>query len=215
MHGASYLNFETDVLTAHLNGTDTGDINNGSDFAKDLTGDIVHVIKEKIKQSLVVPLPSTNQKRPVGYVADKITPNKRTGHISALIIPVPENPLSQPFLNPLMLELPPVIDHTAEGLSDQMLEVLHNAGVEDSQLEGFGVDGQYVKMGAIRKLIAKLEVEEKSETELLEWVFETWEPAHNINKADEEIRKLALFDWLVKFTDVVGDITKLLSIGKG
>ena len=44
LHGASYLNFETDVLTAHLNGTDTGDINNGSDFAKDLTGDIVHVI---------------------------------------------------------------------------------------------------------------------------------------------------------------------------
>ena len=49
----------------------------------------------------------------------------------------------------------------------------------------------------------------------MEWVFETWEPAHNINKADEEIRKLSIFDCLVKFTNVVGDITKLLNIWKG
>ena len=187
LHGASYLNFEEDVVTAHMNGTDTGDINNGSDFARDLTGDIVSVMKNKIKQSLESTLPSTNKKRPVGLVADKITPNKRTGHISALVVPVPENPLSQPLLNPLMMELPPVIDHTAEGLSDQMLELLHNAGVEDCQLEGIGVDGQYVRTGAIKKLIAKLDVDEKSEDELLDWVFETWEPAHNINKADEEI----------------------------
>ena len=47
MHGKSYLNFEEDVLTANLNGTDTGDINNGCDFAKKLTRCIVDVMKEK------------------------------------------------------------------------------------------------------------------------------------------------------------------------
>ena len=215
IHGSSYLNFEEDVLTAHLNGTDTGDINNGSDFARDLTRDIVTVMENKFKENLAKPLAATKRKRPVGLVADKITPNKRTGHISALVVPVPENPLSQCFLNPLMLELPPVTDHTAEGLSDQMLELFHNAGADDGQLEGIGVDGQYVKMGAIKKLIAKLAVEDMTEEKLLNWVFETWEPAHNINKADEEVRKLSIFDWLVKFTNVVGDITKLLKIGKG
>ena len=129
-------------------------------------------------------------------VADKTITNKRTGHITALILPIPENPLSLPLLNPVMLELPPVIDHTADGLSTQMLDLMHDAGVEDSQLEGLSVDGQYIKLGAIKKLIAKLDVEDHTEKKLLKWVFEIWEPAHNLNKADEEIRKLPIFDWL-------------------
>ena len=87
--------------------------------------------------------------------------------------------------------------------------------MEDSQLKGVGVDGQYIKLGAIRKLIEKLIVEDMSEEKLLEWVFITWEPAHNLNKADEEIRKLDFFEWLVRFTNEVGDVTSILGIGKG
>ena len=71
---------------------------------------------------------------------------------------------------------------------------MHDAGVEDSQLEGIGVDGQYIKLGAIKKLIGKLSVTGMSEEELLGWIFETWEPAHNLNKADEEIRNLPIFE---------------------
>ena len=215
MHGSSYQNFEEDVLTAHLNGVDTGDINNGCDFAKDLTRNIVDVMKEKLAENLSKDLAATARKRPVGLVSDKITPNKRTGHITALILPVPENPLTEKFLNPIMLDLPPVTDHTADGLSDQMLGLMRGAGCEDSQLEGIGVDGQYIKMGAIKKLISKLNVEGFTEGQLANWVFETWEPAHNLNKADEEIRKLAIFDWLVRLTNEVGDITRILGIGKG
>ena len=215
MHGSSYLNFEEDVLTAHLTGADTGDINNGCDFARDLTENIVGVMKKKLAHEISKPLDATKKKRPVGFVADKITPNKRTGHIAALILPVPENPLPQPFLNPVMLDLPPVADHTAEGLSDQMLELMRGAGVADSQLEGVGVDGQYIKLGAIKKMIAKLNVDGLTEEQLLDWVFETWEPAHNLNKADEEIRKLQIFEWLVRFTKEVGEITGILGIGKG
>ena len=77
----------------------------------------------------------------MGIVADKITPNKRTGHIIGLIVPVPENPLSGSFLVPVLLETPPVKDHTAEGLAQQVLDVVHAAGVEDHQVQGGGVDG--------------------------------------------------------------------------
>ena len=97
-HCNSYLNFEDDVLTAHLNGNDTGDINNSCDFARDLTKCIVSVLKENIAEHISKPLDATQKKRPVGLVCDKITPNKRTGHIAALILPQPENPLSEPFL---------------------------------------------------------------------------------------------------------------------
>ena len=53
MHGSSYLNFEEDCLTAHLMGVDTGDINNSCDFAKDLTNNIVDVLKVKFAETFL------------------------------------------------------------------------------------------------------------------------------------------------------------------
>ena len=73
---------------------------------------MVSVMKDTISENLSKPIDATKKLRPVGMVADKITPNKRTGHIKALIIPIPENPLSKPLLDSVMLEMPPVIDHT-------------------------------------------------------------------------------------------------------
>ena len=62
MHCNSYLNFENDVLTAHLNGNDTGDINNSCDFARDLTKCIVSVLKENIAEHISKPLDATQKK---------------------------------------------------------------------------------------------------------------------------------------------------------
>ena len=77
-------------------------------------------MESKLIDNLSIQLDSTMMKRPVGVVADKITPNKRTGHIIGLIVPVPENKLSQSFLVPVLLETPPVKDHTTEGLAVQV-----------------------------------------------------------------------------------------------
>ena len=98
-------------------------------------------MQSKLAKNLSLSVDGTKEKRPVGIVADKITPNKRTGHIIGLIVPVPENPLSGSFLVPVLLETPPVKDHTAEGLAQQVLDVVHAAGVEDHQVQGGGVDG--------------------------------------------------------------------------
>ena len=113
-----------------------------------------------------IKLEGTGQIRQIGVVSDKITPNKRTGHIIAAIVPVPGNPLSGNFLCPVLLVFPPIKDHKADGLACQMLDVLHQAGIDDMQLSGFGVDGQYIKMGvlynklivyeALNKLIEKI-----------------------------------------------------------
>ena len=62
-HCNSYLNFEDDVLTAHLNGNDTGDINNSCDFARDLTKCIVSVLKENIAEHISKPLDATPKKK--------------------------------------------------------------------------------------------------------------------------------------------------------
>ena len=110
-------------------------------------------MQSKFKGKISLVLKSTNEKRPVGVVADKITPNKRTGHIIGLIVPTPENPMTESFLVPVFLETPPVQDHTAVGLATQVKKVVNEAGVEDNRIQGGGVDGQYILMGVWNKLL--------------------------------------------------------------
>ena len=215
MTSNSYLSFEDSVLVSNLNGLDTGDINNSRQLAKDLTEGINEAMDEKLRDAFSKPLEATEQKRQVGIVSDKITPNKRTGHIMDAILPVPENPLSENFLCPIQLAVPHVTDHSVEGLANQMLGVIHEAGIDDTQLSGFGVDGQYIKLGVLTKLIEKLNVGETDTKKLKGWVLCTWEPAHNINLTDLEIRDMQVFDWLVRFTNVIKEVTGLLNIGKG
>ena len=90
-----------------------------------------------------------------------------------------------------------------------MLDVLQQAGVADKQLSGFGVDGQYIKMGVLHKLIEMLDIEEKDINKLEGWILQTWEPAHNLNLSDEEVRDRPDFDWLVRFTNIIKEVTAL------
>ena len=98
-------------------------------------------MKADLKEALQTKL----EERPVGLIFDKMTPAKETGQIHAIIIPVPENPLSQSLLVPVCLEVPPVQEHSVAALAKLSKSVLNNAGVEDEQLEGIAVDGEYVR----------------------------------------------------------------------
>ena len=51
--------------------------------------------------------------------------------------------------------------------------------------------------------------------QLKNWFPAQWEPAHNINLADGDVRKLDIFDWLINLTSLIGDVTTELGIGKG
>ena len=156
MQGNSYNSSESDVLVAKLNKCEVGDVNHRRIFARALTKDIAATMDVDLKQALSRKLDCTNQRPPVGMVMDKMTPNKRTGQIYAIIIPVPSNPLSDVMLAPVMLEVPPVTHHDADGLAAMAKKVLNGAGVKDSQLEGVGWDGQYVHLGVMEKLIELL-----------------------------------------------------------
>ena len=211
----SYLDFEKDLLLAHVNGMDIGDINHSADFGKNLTSDIHTIIKNRIKINLDFPLESTGRRRPVALIADKITPNKRTGHIMGLIVPFPENPLSSDFLAPLMLGSSVVKEHDAIGLAASMLKELREYGATDSQLEGVAVDGQYIKLGIKRRLLEQMDVEEMEHDDLCEWFTVMWDPSHNINRADHHIREMPIFKWLNETIKLIGDISSTLNIGKG
>ena len=109
--------FIDDVMTAKLNGTDVGNVNHSKFFVKNLDQSIYETMKDDLRNALQSLLPSTNQKRPLGMVMDKMTPSKRTGQVHAIVVPVPENPLSQPLLVPLMLDSPIVQEFDADGLA--------------------------------------------------------------------------------------------------
>ena len=139
------------MLTAKLNGTDVGNLNHSEKFAKSLDQAIYETMKDDLKCALEYILPSTNHKRPLGMVMDKMTPSKSTGQIHAIILPVPENSLSQPLLVPLMLDVPTVTEYDVSGLAKMAKKILNDAGAEDNQLEGLGWDGEYAKTGVKSK----------------------------------------------------------------
>jgi hypothetical protein len=93
--GKSRMNFEEDMLRAKLNGEDVGDTNHSRFFAKKLDEAIYNEMKAAMNEQMNVKLDATKKKRPAGFMMDKMTPNKRTGQMHAVVIPVPENPLSQ------------------------------------------------------------------------------------------------------------------------
>ena len=71
-----------------------------------------------------------------------------------------------------MLEVPPVPVLTAAGLANTALEVFHESGFSDDQLEGLGWDGEYIKKRVKDKRLNQLMVEGMDKAELEEWVTE-------------------------------------------
>ena len=52
-------------------------------------------MKAQMREEMNAKLDATDNKRPAGLMMDKMTPSKRTGQMHAVVIPVPENPLTQ------------------------------------------------------------------------------------------------------------------------
>ena len=98
----SRLCFEKDMLRSKLNGADVGNTNHSREFAKKIDENVYEIMKKDMGKNINIKLDATDKKRPAGLMVDKMTPNRRTGQMHAVAIPVPENPLSQDFLKPMI-----------------------------------------------------------------------------------------------------------------
>ena len=216
-HGLSYLSFEDMVLMAQMNKTDVGDINHSRKFATQIDKNLSEVMKSDFKEALETKLEGTGRLRPLGFAMDKMTPNKQTGQVHAMLTPVPENPLSEHLIVPVMMPVPVVKHGDAIGLANMSKEIFNEAGAKDHQLEGLGWDGQYVKMGVLDKLFEILEKHPEMDlNQLKEWVTQRWEPAHNIELATKDIKELeGVFDWFNSHIKIVNEATEVLKSGKG
>ena len=198
-----------------MNGVDVGDINSSRFFAKDIDTALFETMKDDLKEALTTKLEATNEKRPLGLIFDKMTPAKETGQIHAVVIPVPENPLSQPLLVPICLDVPTVTDHSISGLAKLSKSVLNNVGAEDTQLEGIAVDGEYVKKGIKEKLLEYLDIPKMTDKEKDDWITMVWDPAHELELAVNDARKDSVFEWFNLHIRQINEATEMLNIGKG
>ena len=146
-------------------------------FTTDLDNAIYKTMKCDIQDNMNCILEATQLLRPAGLTVDEITPEKYTGQIYAVISPVPENLLIKNLLMSLMLEVPPVHNHSAEGLAESAKELVSNAGFSDNQLEGLHWDGEYI-MKDVTKLIKLLEMSDMTDEEKTDWITEVWNPVH-------------------------------------
>ena len=97
-----------------------------------------------------------------------------------------------------------------------MLSCKRYFGIRDSQLEGIGVDGQYIHLDGQYILVKLMEVNYVSSAEELDkWVAAVRELSHNINLPDHDIHKIQIFYWLVRITNTLGSISSSINIGKG
>ena len=211
----SRSDFEQDILLGKMNGEDLGDINHSRIFAQKLDEAIFNTMKDYIIVIVQSRFDDTDAGRTVGMVFDEMTSYETTGQIHGVVLPVPENPLTQDFLVPIMLDIPTVKDHSAAGLAISAKETFISFGFADNMLEGIGVDGEYIKKGVKTKLLELLEIEDWSESEKDQWITAIWEPAHQLELTTKDVRNSTTFEWLENIISVISDITNLLNIGKG
>ena len=88
-------------------------------------------------------------------------------------------------------------------------------GVEDKQVEGVAVDGEYVKKGIKKKLIAELDIPGMNHSQKGDWITFVWDPAHEVELTIKNVRKEDIFQWLENHIKQINEATGLLNIGKG
>ena len=114
-----------------------------------------------------------------------------------------------------MLEVPPVPDLSAKGLANTAKRAFNDAGLDDSQLEGIGWDGEYVRKGVKGELLDILQLEGWNKEEKEAWITQVWEPAHQLELATKDVKENVLFEWFQNHIQVIEDVAGVLGIGKG
>ena len=125
------------------------------------------------------------------------------------------NNIFQGILKPMMVEVPPVPVLSAAGLATIAMELFCDSGISDDQLEGVGLEGEYVKKGVKDKLVDILELNEWTKEELTEWVTEVLEQAHQLEIVSKDEKNDSALSWFPALIKVLNVTTNILGIGKG
>ena len=182
----SYTKYEHDVATAASNGEEIGNINHGKDFAKEVVEAMGIEIQIELTKFFHKTLPYTGEKPPVSFASDKMTMERKTGHITGVITPDVDAPLSESLLKPVFLAMPVTRHHDGPGLAKQMLDIMEQylSNVEE-QVQSICNDGHYIHLSIIKHIMdLRRGFKDKSD-----WVLFSHDPAHRINLGSNDATK--------------------------
>lgn len=199
--GRPFSDYEIDLkLMADAN-VKIGNLNHSRKFPSELRPCFADVTDLRIREYISNSLPATGTKPPIGIVSDKMTARRRTGQMHAAILFTPG---MDSLMSPVSLGVTPVKKHDGEAIAEDIANVCKQYSIDNDQLAGFGFDGQYFNLGVPNKLRDKLHLDQN--------VAFTWDPAHLLQLADKDARKLC--PWIDETCRDIAAILSKFSFGK-
>ena len=202
--GDSYESFTRRLVIAKSNGVEVGDINHSRAFISRFRDCCRTVVMERIATFFETEDPATGRLPIVAVIADKVTENRRTGQLVGVIVMV-EGRLVAIFIDDLVVRT-----HTALGLAENIVAALGKVRLTKEKLKkqmaGGAFDGQYIVLGADRKLCELVDIDRS-------FVCLRWDNAHRLELSLGDARKRVA--WYAELSTVVGGMVETMSTGRG
>ena len=202
-YGRPFSDFEVDMALLSSAKVNVGNLNHSRKFPSQLRPAFADAVNSRIKSYLKEPLEATLNIPPIGIVADKVTTRRRTSQMYAGIIFTPTMPS---LLTPISLGMRPVKGHNGESIAADIVDLCKIYDVNNSQIAGFGFDGQYFHLHVDSILKDKLDLNDK--------VGFSWDPAHKLQLADKDTRKDEGLDWIDGICSDIAAVLGKFAFGK-
>ena len=199
--------FSNRILCHSICGTDVGNINHSKKLLPQARQAFCDVIIKKVKDHVA-------SQPCVSVLADKVTINRRTVDVVAILTVVPGAPSSS-IIQSYVVAAPVVKLHDGAGLAKEIQEALATIGItETDQLAAVAADGQYHRLGVPEKLLNLMRSEGGQQRAVgPACVAAIWDNAHLMNLAEADARKEHL--WVQETVKSITEISKRFTYGKG
>ncbi len=163
-------------------------------------------MKERIIEYLQIIDPITQHRRAFAITFDKVTILRRSMQVTMMIIMVDDE------LTPIYLQSPLCkTELSGEELADNCVRVMESFSLSQSilqqQLVGCAADGAYIHSKIDEHSCRKIDIKEK-------WLSISWDSAHLLELAINDVKKQRKFLWLITFIKTCSSIMKKYSYGK-
>ena len=194
------------IVTQSKNGADMGSLNHSRALMPAARVAFHDVIIRKLKDHVA--------KQPcLSVLVDKVTVNRRTVDVTAILVVVPEAPADH-LLQSFVVAAPIVKHHDGDALAKEIQETLSTIGVTSTEkLAAIAADGQYHRLSVPEKLLKNMRASDGEHSRGPISVAAIWDSAHLMNLADSDARKKC--PWVQETTKTISEISKRFMYGKG
>ena len=185
------------------------DLNHSTAFMRNLRIQVHDTLRDKLERHVA-------GKPCVSLVADKVTLWKRTVDITAIVMTVPEAPVSH-AIQSYVISAPVVVDTSGDVLVREIVQSLASIGItHPDQLASIcTVFGQYQLCHVPTKVVQLLDASDPSTRPKKPCVTAMWDDAHLLNLVDGDVRKAKSCQWVDNTVSQMTAMTKRHTNGKG